>query len=46
MINTVFDALNYLFTQVLELFGYEPFFEVEPTVLKAIFEAIKNVFMG
>lgn len=46
MINTVFGALNYLFTQVFELFGYEPFLEIEPTVFKAIFEAIKSIFVG
>ena len=46
MFNTIISLLSYLFEQFLGLFGYEPFFEVEPTFLKMLFEALKTMIMG
>ncbi len=46
MFNTLISLFNYLLEQFLGLFGYEPFFEVEPVFLNSLFEALKTMIMG
>ena len=46
MLNMLISLLNGLLEQILGFFGYEPFFEVEPTFLKMLFEALKTMIMG
>ena len=46
MFNTLISLFNYLFEQFLGIFGYEPFFEVEPVFLKSLIEALKTMIMG